>query len=208
MIKDIKNGRNRSCILLLAATFTLCTACQADQSPSAIQTVNENVSLDDLAAPSLNFTKGDQTESAKLYNAINLGEARAVEGALTKVFPLALEQGDELSISAWSDQGSALFVYQPHNVEALWVNEAKRALTAEVKEGLERLTVNFSAEESGQYALVLQGRRDFTRDIVSITCLSGPCSVASQEQSDLERAEESQEATEQIEAELSESVPE
>ena len=133
-----------------------------------------------------------------------IGEARAVEGSLTKVFPLSLKSGDELSISAWSDQGSALFVYLPNSVDSLWTDEAKRALSAEVKPNLDRLTANFSAEESGQYALVLQGQGDFTKDIVSVTCLSGPCFEAAQERSELESAEESQEATEQLEAELTE----
>ena len=166
-------------ICLVAITFGV--ACQNEDSLSGTQTVTAVTSPEELVAPTLNFTKGDQTAEAKLYSAIKLGEARAVEGELTKVFPLALEQGDQLSISAWSDRGSALFIYKPHDVKSLWISEAKRVLSAEVKQDLQRLSVDFNAEESGDYALVLQGQSDFTKDIVSITCLSGPCSVKSQE---------------------------
>ena len=54
----------------------------------------------------------------------------------------------------------------------------------------------------------MQGQSDFTKDIVSITCLSGPCSVKSQELRELNSAEEAQEATEQIEAEITEGAAE
>ena len=207
MIKNYSNTSYLASFICLVV-ITLGVACQNEDNLSGAQTVTAVTNPEELVAPTLNFTKGDQTAEAKLYTAIKLGEARAVEGELTKVFPLALEQGDQLSISAWSDQGSALFIYRPHDVKSLWIDEAKRVLSAEVKEDLQRLSVDFSAEESGDYALVLQGQSDFTKDIVSITCLSGPCSIKSQELRELNSAEEAQEATEQIEAEISEGAVE
>ncbi|MAD60889.1 MAG: hypothetical protein CMH49_05165 [Myxococcales bacterium] len=194
--------------LLFVAVLMLSVACQSENSLSDTQRIEGTTRSEELTAPTLNFTKSDQTEEAKLYSALNLGEARAVEGSLTKVFPLVLERGDQLSISAWSDLGSALFIYRPHNVKSVWIDEAKRVLSAEVKQDLQRLSIDFSAKEAGEYALVVQGQSEFTKDIVSITCLSGPCSVKSQELSEMNSAEESQEAAEQLETEISEEATE
>ena len=208
MIKHDNHKRVLQNALLFVAILVLSIACQNEKNLSDTQTIDGITNSDELTAPTLNFTKSDQTEEAKLYTALNLGEARAVEGTLTKVFPLVLERGDQLSISAWSDRGSALFIYRPHDVKSLWIDEAERVLSAEVKQDLQRLSIDFNAEETGEYALVVQGQSDFTKDIVSITCLSGPCSVKSQELSEVKSAEETQEAAEQLETEISEGATE
>ena len=146
-------------ILTLSATITLGMVVSCDSSTSSLdqpQVMERPTTADNVQAPQLNFTKGDQTDEAELLSDLTLGEARITEGDLIQVIPLNLNMGDEVLISAWSDQNTALFVYRPGSVSSWWTDETRRALTAEVKAGVDRVELNLSAQETGRYYLLQQ----------------------------------------------------
>ena len=177
-MQDVENTPMFRVILTLSIALVLgASAISCDSSTSSLDQpqVMERPAADAVQAPQLNFTKGDQTDEAELLTDLTLGEARITEGELTQVIPLELKTGDEVLISAWSDQNTALFVYRPGAVDSWWTDETRRALTAEVKAGVDRVELNLSAQETGRYALVLKSLSGNAQKILTTTCLSGPC---------------------------------
>ena len=168
--------------LILWITLTLgASAVGCDSSSSTLdqpQVMERPTTADGVRAPQLNFTKGDQTDEAELLADLTLGEARILGGDLTQVIPLNLETGDEVLISAWSDQNTALFVYRPGAVDSWWTDESRRALTTEVKSGVDRVELNLSAQDTGRYALVIKSLNGAAQNILTATCLTGPCQSA------------------------------
>ena len=167
--------------LTLWITLTLgASAIGCDSSKSNLDQpqVMERPTADAVRAPQLNFTKGDQTDDAKLFADLTLGEARITQSDLTQVIPVNLETGDEVLISAWSNQNTALFIYRPGSVDSWWTDESRRELTAEVKPGVDRVELNLSAQETGRYAIVLKSLNGEAQNILTATCLTGPCQSA------------------------------
>ena len=167
--------------LTLSAMATLSLMVSCDSSNPSLdqpQIMERPTTADTVQAPQLNFTKGDQTDDAELLSDLILGEARMTEGDLIQVIPLDLSMGDEILISAWSDQNTALFVYRPGAVSSWWTDETRRALTAEVKAGVDRVELNLSAQETGRYALVLKSLNGDAQNLLTATCLTGPCQAA------------------------------
>ena len=169
-------------ILTLSTAFILSSwavGCDSKtQNLDQPQVMERPSSVNDVQVPQLNFTKGDQTDDAELLEDLTLGEARITEGELTQVIPLNLNSGDEVMISAWSDKNSALLVYRPGATSSWWTDETRRALTAEVKAGVDRVELNLSAQETGRYALVLKSLNGNAQNILTATCLTGPCQAA------------------------------
>jgi len=194
-------------VLTLSATITLGMVVSCDSSTPSLdqpQVMERPATADNVQAPQLNFTKGDQTNEAELLSDLTLGEARITEGDLIQVIPLNLNMGDEILISAWSDQNTALFVYRPGSVSSWWTDETRRALTAEVKAGVDRVELNLSAQETGRYALVLKSLNGSAQNLLTATCLTGPCQAALEALRQENAREEVEEATSDFSSELPE----
>ena len=184
--------------LAVLAFGALLNGCESSATLDQPQIMERPANANEVQAPQLNFTKGDQTDDAELLTDLDFGEARIIEGELIKVIPLNLNTGDEVLISAWSDQNSAMFVYRPGRVSSWWTDETRRELTAEVKAGVDRVELNLSAQETGRYALVLKSLNGNSQNILTATCLAGPCQeaiTAALEQTAQEEVEETLELT-------------
>ena len=168
---------------------------QAEPPPLGGDVTGRPASADELTAPALNFTKTDRTSEAELLAELSFGQVSQLESPLAQVIPIPLSQGDRASISVWSDQPSALMVYSPSDVDGLWQVEERRLLTEARKEGLESLTLSWSAAQEGRYALVIVPAEGSTKHLITAQCEGGPCltQLADQER---EAVIEEQEATE------------
>lgn len=166
-------------LALIGLALSALVACQesASQSTSSAGEVmsSPEVTLGEIATPDLNFSKSDQTSSARLRSETILGEARQGEGVASEVIPLQLQRGDQLLISAWSDEPSALMIFQPSAERDVWRDEARRALTQEAEVGVNAIELNLSATKTGAHALVIKPLRERARYIIVATCVSGPC---------------------------------
>ena len=131
--------------------------------------------VSDLSPPALNFLKTDQTGEAKLQEQIKFNEVRSGDSPLAQVFPLELHEGDQVELVAWTEDLAALYLYAPSARSNLWTSEQNRLVSAPVKPGVDQLTLRFSAENEGVYAVVLQPLEGAAQFLITSRCIDGDC---------------------------------
>lgn len=187
---------SRQLALSALCSLTLSACDQTETAPRGdVSVIARPTSADELKAPALNFTKTDRTGDAELRSELSFGQVSQLESPLAQVIPIPLSEGDRASVSVWSDQPSALMVYSPSDVDGLWQVEERRLLTEARKEGLEALTLSWSAAQAGRYALVVVPVEGSARHLITAQCEGGPCLTQLADQAQ-ESVTEEREATE------------
>lgn len=165
-----------STFLLIMLLLSLCACHSAELDPQGeLKLITRPQSAHEVKAPGLNFTKSDQTGDAELVSELAFGEVFQLESALAQVIPIPLQEGDHSSISVWSNQASVLMIYRPSTIDGLWQMEEQRLLSDWYKEGLESVTLDFKATQTGRYALVIVPTAGVTQHLITTQCNQGPC---------------------------------
>lgn len=128
-----------------------------------------------------NFSKSDQDGDAELLSPLAISETKVGTSERIQVIPFELEEGDEIYLSAWTDQTSELLVYLPSQLPKQWRTKEFQKATELVKRGVGRVEMSITATETGTYALAISPQVSEARYLLTAACLGGPCKRAEEE---------------------------